>query len=280
MIKRFLIAFISVLGIHATAQAAVLTVDCAGGPFTTISAAVMAAANGDTIVVHPCATGYNENVVINNFDDLHLVAADATIAPAVVGSYATGIDLVTTPEVIIDGTGLNGDCISVAGGNRSVSITGFWLRKCNSGISIFQSSDTVAHGNRIQDMSFAAIFDSGTDGTVVSGNIMGLNPYGIYIEASREPRLLDNWLLYHDKNGIFLAGDRIQVTNNRVQDSGSDGILSQFGSQHRIERNTVSNSGGSANILISAGVTGVDVIGNDTAGSLVDMAGSDLAENL
>ena len=64
-----------------SAEAAVLTVDCAAGPFPSISAAVGAAANGDTIVVHACPTGpYVDNVVIAGFDDLHIIGAVGSTA--------------------------------------------------------------------------------------------------------------------------------------------------------------------------------------------------------
>ncbi len=259
----------------SSASAAVLTVDCVTGPFLLPSTAVLAAANGDTIVVHPCPLGpYNDNVVISGRDDIHLVGAQR---PTETGARPVGVGQLHTPAAVIDGTGLNGACISIQA-STSISVTGFQLQNCSSGIENFGSRQTVVHGNRIQRNSFAGYFEAQGEGNVLTGNLLGFAQYGVYTEGTRELRILNNRIGFNRVDGIFLVGERLQATNNEVSGNGNTGIHSGFGGEHRIERNRV---GGNpvANILIDPGVPLVDVIGNAAGGFIIDMSFSDLAEN-
>jgi parallel beta-helix repeat protein len=262
------------------AQAAVLTVDCTVGPFLTIGAAVTAAANGDTIVVHPCSAPYNENVHINSFDDLHLVGAKA---PTVVGAGPVGVGTLASPPVVIDGSGLPGGCIEIFG-STSVSVTGFTVRNCRSGLMVVQSFDTVVTNVRAQGHLFASYYESGATGSRVAGNLFAGSQYGVYLQFNDDATITDNRVGLNSVSGIYVAGRRNLVVGNEVVFNGQDGVHVTMAGLNRIERNRVvsnmTSGGGVANIYVDATTGGNDVVGNDTAGSLVDLAFSDLAENI
>ncbi len=260
----------------APAHADAIIVDCSAGPNFTIQDGVFAAVNGDTVVVHPCTPFYNENVSLAGLDDIHLVAAEAFTTDH--ASYATGIGSVTAPGVIIDGTTLLGPCVSIAG-SSSVSISGFRLQNCTTGVDIQQSFDTVVHGNRIQNQTFAGVLDANTGGTVIAGNLIGFSDYGIVLQGTRESRVLDNWVANNTSDGVLVEGDRAMVTNNRVQGSSATGIHLLTGDSVRVERNDTYAST-LDNLVIEAPVVAADAIGNFTDSSLLDLSLSDLAENL
>ena len=265
------------------AEAAVLIVDCAAGPFVTINGAVGAAANGDTILVHNCAVPYNENVVVNGFDDLHLVAGGIDVTgAAVVGAYRTGNGGVPANPVTIDGSGLNGACVSISN-SHDVSVVGFRMQRCNAGVEVFESEMTTIHGNRVQSVRFAGYFGAGNRGTQLTSNVVRGADYGVYLEGSSQFVMTDNMLFSARRDGAFLGGERLQASNNTIRFSGGNGIHSVFGAAHRLERNTVTNNlltGGTANVFIAVGVGLVDIVANDTAGSIVDLSFSDVADNL
>lgn len=268
------------LFVSADAHAAVLTVDCAAGPFLTISSAVSSAANGDTIVVHPCSSPYNENVMINSFDDLHLIGADA---PSVVGATQVGVGMLWSPPVVISGTGLPGSCISIIG-SGSVSVTGFTVRQCRVGVHVIQSRDTVVTNVRGQANTFAGYYESGATNSRVAGNLFSGSQHGIFMDFNQGSTFTDNRIGMNSVTGITVGGNRIQVVGNEVLFSGQDGVRVVNGSEGRIERNRIvgnlTSGSGTANLFLDVTTSSNDVIGNDTAGSLVDLAASDLAENL
>lgn len=267
------------------AHAAVLTVDCVTGPFLTINAAVGAAANGDTIVVHPCV--YNENVVIAGFDDLHLVAAKRPSAAAagVTGATIVGVGAAPAPTVIIDGSGLPGAGISIQN-SRDVSVTGFWVRRCaTNGVEVIGSDGTVVVNTRMERNTFAGYFEAQSfEGRLAGNYVLRNGSFGIYLEVTQSLTIEDNRVTSAGRNGIFVAGDRIQVVNNDVQSAGAEGIHVGFGNENRIERNTVINNntmaGGFSNLKVDAGAALTDVIGNNTLGSITNVGvGTDIADN-
>lgn len=259
------------------AEAAVLEVDCSSGPYFSIQSAVNVAGPGDTVVVAPCT--YNENVTVNAMDDVHLVAADTG---GTNGSFSAGVGPSGAPAVIIDGTGLLGDCLTIDS-SGSISVTGFRFQGCNSGVLVGNSRDVNLHGNWFTNNSFAGYFEYAGFGNVLSGSTIAGNDFGVYIEVTEELRIADNRIGNNSSNGIFSAGDRVQIVNNVANGNGNEGILVGFGSAQRVERNRASgnnSSGGLGNIVIDAGVTGCSAVGNDAAGTLVDLSTSDLSANL
>jgi parallel beta-helix repeat protein len=269
----------------APAYAAVLVVDCATGPFFTINGAVGAAANGDTIAVHPCI--YNENVVISGFDDLHLVAARRPAGGLVglTGAMPVGVGVANTSTVIIDGTGLPGAGIHIDN-SRDVSVTGFYVRRCASnGIEVLGSFNTVIVNNRLERNVFAGYFEAQVfDGRFAGNYVFRNGQFGVYLEGTQRLTVQDNRIVFNAGDGVLVAGDRIQVVNNDVQSNGQHGIHVRFGNENRVERNTSINNNlsglGTPNLIVQPGVNLTDVIGNNTAASLVNLGvGTDIAEN-
>lgn len=278
MLRSSLILLAVALAPFTQAEAAVLTVDCVAGPFVSISGAVAAASNGDTIVVHECAIGpYIDNVVIAGFDDLHIVGAESGTGN--VGVNSIGATTLHTPPAVITSSGIGGPCFSIQG-SSDVSIANLHIRSCDNGIEVFQSQNTVVTSNRIDGHAFAGYFEAAGENNLLAGNLIGQSEFGVYIEVTDGLRIVDNRIGLNSANGMLLAGRRLHVVNNESMGNGSEGIRVLFGGEQRIERNRAMGNGGAANIIIEAGVPGVDVIGNASAGSIIDMSASDLAENL
>src|SRR3954466_7584891 len=113
--RRIFAAALAVLGAGALAApagaATTRVVDKAAGPYTTITAAILAADPGDTIDIHP--GGYDEQLWIPK-DDLTLRAV-----PGTVGVHATSPDVVSLmgQRDVLDG-------VLVSGGPGGVRIEG------------------------------------------------------------------------------------------------------------------------------------------------------------
>lgn len=261
------------------ARAAVLVVDCAAGPFTTISAAVAAASSGDTIVVSPCV--YAENVVVAGLDDLHIVGARPPLA---VGAGPAGVGALPSPPVIIDGTGLSGPCVELLG-TSDVSIVGLTTRACPVGVRIVDAFDTVVAASRLQGHAFAAIHDERSHDSRIASNTIGLNGVGILVEGGCRTTIVDNRLGAHRHDGIVIRGDRVEVVHNEVTGSGGAGVRVVEGVENRVERNSLAGNNRAAlapaNLTVEPGASLTDLVGNSTSGSIADGgAGTDVAANL
>lgn len=272
-----------VLATSSASAAAVHKVDPAGmcggySPcYSTISAAVTAAANGDTINVW--AGTYNENVLISGFDDLHIVAADVP-QPTLIGALDLGVGgAASLPSATVNG-GASGYCFSVDA-SRDVSVIGFRMMNCPTGIQIFNSSDTVVEGNTIGgSVSMAIIDGSGVFSSRITGNtVVGASSIGILLRGSENGYVADN-RVSGSAIGMYVSGTyRSQIVNNRVATSGTLGVEVIGADETRFERNTVVSSG-TTNLDITSTSTNTSWVGNRVYGSWVDAGvGSAAADN-
>lgn len=275
----FSLALLSSVALAATVH----TVDpagvCGGNPscHTTIGAAIAAAVDGDTVTVY--AGTYTENVSISLFDDLHLVAADPSQA-TLLGALDLGVGgAMTPPTAVINGGGA-GYCVAVDQ-SSDVSVIGFRMTNCPTGVQVFNSTDTVVEGNYIGGgVSMGIIDGTGADGTRITGNsVAGASSMGILLRGSRSPYVADN-RVNASPYGTYVSNTwRAQLVNNRFTNSSSVGMYIIGAAETRLERNTSTGSV-TTNLEITSSSTDTSYVGNRLLGLFSDSgAGSAGADN-
>lgn len=265
--------FLLSLALSTAHAATVRTVDqlgvCGGNPYcyTTIGAAVASAANGDTITVY--GGTYYENVAISGFDDLHLVAADVA-QPTLIGALDVGVGgPVTSPAAVINGSG-SGSCVAIDL-STDVSVAGFKMTNCSTGLQIFNSTDTVVEGNVITGSVAMGILDgAGVYSSRITGNaVNGATSFGLLLRGSSNAYVADN-RVGGCGYGVYVSGTyRSHLVNNRVSTSSTIGMTVISTQETRLERNTIVTSG-TTNLNIYASSTDTSWVGNTVIGSFID----------
>jgi nitrous oxidase accessory protein NosD len=259
------------------ADAAILQVDCLGGPFFNINAAVAAAVPGDTIVVHVCfaAPGtYPPFAVGGGLSSVRIVAADAFLP--YVGAQRLGVTATVAgfaPPVIVDGTGVAGPCASVTGAT-DIEITGFWLRNCGThGVQVLSSDHVSITGNRIEATAQAGIrvSDTGYEDVRVVGNLVyHAARAGIALMGGNHLYVTDNTVLGAGREGIYVdvPATAVELVNNNVTGGQKEGIFLR-NAQGLIARNTSTANlvgGGACEINLDPLSAANSVVGNLTNG--------------
>ena len=269
----------------APVTAAILTVNCATGPFFTINAAVTAAANGDTVMVEGCAVPYIENVTIAGFTGLHVVGVtppDPTGAGGDFGAKPAGVGAAVNSQTVVNGAGLGGACFDIQD-SGDVKIQNFSLVNCTQGgVRIRSSKRVLVLANRIiSHPNSTGILAINTDDLQISSNLIAVTGQeGIMLDGTRLSTVADNFIVRAGSAGIRLsAGANNRVDNNDVRLSGAQGLVVS-GAEARIERNSFVQSAAAADILVDAASVNADVVGNSVPAGIVDSgAGSELANN-
>ncbi|MEN9667141.1 MAG: hypothetical protein RLZZ326_3504, partial [Planctomycetota bacterium] len=179
-----------------------------GDGFTSVQAAVNAAAAGDTILV---AAGNYAGAIDIDKEDLTLVSAAGSAATTLLGAGATATVAVSAAGVTIRGFGI--DNASVAGGSAillrssaAATIDGNVIRNAVSGVS--HVVDGGSAGASITGNTFASTVQSGVAGTVklalaaLSGNTFRTSVEAINLGSGVS--LVGNAL---DRAGIFALLD-------------------------------------------------------------------------
>ena len=275
------------VGRVAPASASTLTVDrdhvqCPGAQFSSIEAAVQAAAPGDTVVV--CPDTYDESVTIDK-----PLTIQGPGVPGNPGHRKVCTTLAVsdpTTEAIVDGTPTavfvdSGD-VSLSGlviqGPRSVSATG---------VLVGPFGDVAVTGNlfqnNVQDIRLtAAAAELG--GSSVDGNCFrGLGPqgagiFGIGVSGAGSNTSVTNNVFFRKGTGLGLNGSSgMSIQNNYAFQDNSFANL-----QRDFRDSTVSNNVVSAmqSTAISGGGSNVTIANNDIEDGLRDAiapAGSQLS---
>ena len=233
----------------------VLTVDCDGdAQFQGIAAAVMAAQDGDVIVVRECETmpfTYAPFEVSGKLD-LHIVAGDQTVAGGV-GSMELGVGVVIPnfrPIAMISGTG---ECVRIIGSTR-VLVKGFELADCTShGVQISGSTNVSVIGNKILRVDGDGVRDDSSDGSYINGNVIGLSDgAGVVLTNSTNARVADNMVGFNGSRGASInspiplgeaAGGALAntIVNNTFIENPTNCIF-DGGGDTKIEANTCSGA--------------------------------------
>ncbi len=258
------LSFASLLATPSFGIVCVVDTGGAVGVYPTISSAIMNQ-QCETIVVHDTGP-YVESLLIQNRIDLQIIAADMNSAP--IGSMQTGVGTNPQPLITINGSAQQ-TCINISGSAR-ISIVGFKLKNCGTGVLITNSNDVVIQGNGFVPPFNVGIDVDGSWRCVLAGNRIDggfISSDGVRLLA-KEGLVIDNVIENNLDRGILVAptsyGNRI--TNNDVTgSSGSWGIHDQ-GNKSIIGRNTV--MGGSINIFLESPSDQADVVGNDAGGSM------------
>lgn len=269
----------------AKSNAAILTVNCATGPFLTINAAVAAAVNGDTIMVESCGIPYVENVTIAGFTSLHLVGVtppNPTGGGGDFGAKPAGVGAAVNSLTIVTGAGLNGACFDVQN-STDIKIQNFSIVNCaQGGVRIRTARQVLVLANRILNHPVSqGVLAINTDDLVVSSNLIAVTGLeGIRLEDTRVSTIADNFVVRAANAGIRLIdGANNRVDNNDVRSSGLQGLVVS-GVEARIERNSFNQNGAGADILVDAAAINADIVGNSVPAGINDSgAGTDLANN-
>ncbi|PKO15858.1 MAG: hypothetical protein CVU39_10070 [Chloroflexi bacterium HGW-Chloroflexi-10] len=183
---------------NGTVNAATITVCASGCDYTTIQAAITAAAPGDTINV--AAGTYTEDVVINK-TNLSLIGAGRDI------TFIVGPKTGSSNTLVI---GANG-----------VIVEGFTISRDGNNLTDWNS--TVK--------SQGVIFSQGITGAVLQNCTVTHNRNGVYINNAQGNSILNN-IISDNRTGIQFANNIANtiVQNNEITDNWTLGVLFNFNS--------------------------------------------------
>lgn len=212
---------------------------CPGATFSTITAAIAAAANGDTIQV--CSGTYNEEVTVNK-DGVRIIG---------VGS---GVTTVSGP---IDG---------VAGGSTfhlnasNVELAGFTITRAGNNATDWNNANLTSAGVAIQGLSYT--------GNVIHDNVITGMRTAIDINASGGHTVRNNMIDFNH-TGMIMRNqtDNLMVVENFITNNRTVGVLfldASGGTNSPVQTALNSNF---ANNNISGNWYG-DIVDRQTGGSL------------
>lgn len=248
-----LILSLSIISFYpAKTDAATLEV-CPACAYTTISSAVAAAANGDTINV--AAGTYNEEVVITSIDNLTLQGAgkEAAILTGDGGPGSLGLNIVTSSNFKLDGFGITNyeAGLHLEDGSAEISNNLFYNNATEIGAAavIIDETSTNFHDNIIENNSgdyfgLASLMVSGTTNihhnqfSRNTAGILALGPINIYqnqitsnsmagiIGFEAAGSIYNNSIAsgtggYYEGfgGGIFLLASEVKIFNNRIEEN-------------------------------------------------------------
>jgi len=251
---RTIASIVAVLLLPATAFGATLKVP---QQYETITTAVEAAENGDTIVVSRGV--YTERVVVEGKDGLRFVGKKAVWDGAAEGDRGTCLN-VQGANVTIQGfrfrnggVRINGDgatftkCIVRGADADGVDITGddasvtkCTFRGCYIGIDI-DGDGAVVTRNRVVNMDDQGIEVDGDDAEVTKNTVKVIED-GSGIDVGGKRALVSrNTIVNTDEDNIEVDGDDSVISNNRCM-ATSDNCIDASGNNLVIEKNTCSMS--------------------------------------
>jgi bacillolysin len=177
--------------------------------YTTISAAIAAAATGDLIYVYPGT--YTENLTIN-WPELTIASRNrdlTTIDGSVtIGAYADNTTLTgftidaspTTTGIFLNGT--SGDNM------QGVTISGNTIRNCNTAVSVSYGTMNLIINNKFQSGSGGSTVLANSSYTVITDN--KIDGGGIFFNTSNGY----NWITYNRWNNVTTDGVRFATANS------------------------------------------------------------------
>lgn len=282
-----------------------------GEAFTTIQAAIDAAAAGDTIMVRPGA--YAENINIDK--SLTLLSTDGRDSTTITGQGSSALGTVVIPHgvsgVRIGDAGQGFTIVGIDNASPGVESAAVYLQGAKSDISI-EGNDVVANGDAGLSGEFGYTFSNIViDGNIFSGQTFaGPNPGGLgFGDQFGTPNVPRQLVVLGTQNGVVdPAGQSLVFTNNQItgtagglndngqpqgntlvtidvpnaviSDNEFTGFTNRFASQLRVreENTTVENntfeSPAGGNIGVFVGTSGPEVPGPVNGNTFVGDAGS------
>ncbi len=262
-----------------TASAADITVNNSTGPiadYTSIQAAVDAAANGDTIIVYPGA--YTENVDVNKELTIESDSGNPDDTVVRVADPSEHIFYVTANNVIISGFTVTG-----AISNRKAGIYLYGIEGCvvnnnivtdNSyGIDLLYSNDNMLKDNNALNNTFSGIGMSGSSGNTLTSNTVSDNQVGIFIGDSKGNTLTGNIASNNSYDGIFLASaSNNTLSNNNIWGNIECGILQSYSTKNTLNNNNIWSNVIGISLIGSSGNTLAGNIASNNSYSGIDLA--------
>jgi parallel beta-helix repeat protein len=212
------------------------------GGYTTITEAVKAARDGDTILVRPGR--YEESVVVQG--KAITIRGDGERDAIVVGwDEGPVFRLVETRSTL---TGL-----TISGGDRDARFEVIVALRVTGGAPQLDGL-RVTNGR-----GYGIVFEAGAAGAIGHSQIDGHNRAGISVDDGASPRIEENEIWANSGAGISIGGGGSDplVRANRVHDGGWSGIFVAGGASPRIEENEIwANTGagisiGARNIVLT-----------------------------
>jgi len=189
----------------------------ADGCYTSIQAAVDAAADGDTINVQPGT--FLEQVTLNK--SVHLVGAGA------------GVSIIKAPATLPPSSSQTSVIVNIAGSGVNAELAGFTVTgpgpvACGSisaGIVVRDGANAAIHNNTIQDVRDST-FSGCQNGVAL---LVGRQAWSTFGTAT----IADNTITGYQKGGIVIdnTGSNATITNNVVTGAGNTAVTAQNGIQ-------------------------------------------------
>ena len=212
-----------VLACAGTAAGATWVVDDEGGAgvdYTTIQAAVNAAAAGDTIEVR--SGTYDENVDVTK----QLILR--------------GIGM-----PVVDAGGSGGAAVTLSA--DEITLEGFTTTNVSSyyaGLNVISSNNTLSSNT---SNTYGICMHSSNNNTLSSNkasnnNTASRNNIGIYLRSSSNNTLIGNTASNNNGQGIYLYSSSNNTLSNNMASNTYSGIFMAFSSNNTLSNNTVSNS--------------------------------------
>ena len=193
-----------------------------GGNYTTIQAAIDAAANGDTIYVYNGF--YNENVEITKDITLTGQNKESTIIDGgkndhvvyAYGSSGDEIEISISGFTVRNAGGTGNDCIALSYVHSGSIFDNKILNSDKSdGIQLDHSSNITINDNQISGNAAAAISLTRSENNILSGNVIQNNQKGIYFyDMSSSNTVNSNTITGNSQYGIHIQISYYQSQNN------------------------------------------------------------------
>lgn len=209
------ISFLTMVSGSAAADT-ILVGDSGIADYTSIQAAIEAASNGDTVLVHPGK--YSENIDVDK--ELTIIAESEN-----------------PDDTTVQAADLNDHVFHVTANN--VTISGFNV----IGAANTTESGTEASGIYIDGVSeFVLTNDSRVQNCIIKNNKLSNNNFGLFLMASNNNKLENNSASGNHFPIMLVFTNSSKLNNNVISDS-EVGILMFEGNDNLIANNNVSSSG-------------------------------------
>jgi parallel beta-helix repeat protein len=206
------------------------------GGYATISAAVAAAHDGDTVLVRPGR--YKESVVVEG--KAITIRGDGERDAIVVGwDQGPAFTLVDTHSTL-----------------SRLTIVGGRPRPTSDVVASLQVTGGTAQLDELRVTHGRGVVFGGMAAGVITNSKIYDNDHGIWLHYAASPRVEDNDISANRLGGIYVGGTGTEslIRANRIHDCGSAGISVRDGASPQVEENDIwANRGG-----IYVGGTGTD----------------------
>ncbi|WP_406660946.1 NosD domain-containing protein [Methanolobus sp. ZRKC3] len=268
----------------ATVSAAEVTVGSAGEDYSSISAALANAADGDTIIVSDGT--YNENIVVDR--EVTIRSQSGAVSTIVNSSSDSDAFDITASNVIING-------FTVTGASAS-SMVGIYLNSTSNctvsnnivtgnycGIDLDSSSNnTLSNNNASLNDNYGISLDSSSNNSLANNTANG-NYYGINFYYSSNNEITNNNASNNENHGIYLSNsNNNELVNNHAVVNDYYGIFLTSSSSNNLTGNNA--SGNNCGIRFSSSdnnyLTGNNASNNDYGIRFFSSSGNNMTANM